>query len=173
MFQIVFIVSQLYDICERKGRDFCELLHVMTGGGKSESYFGIVIFTAFYDRLMGKKFGISAVTKFPLRMLSIQQLQRIANIFIIAEEIRKEEKIPGDEFSIAYFVGGQDSDFPNDNREHLLEIRDAKSNDEIIPGKIINKCPPLFRRVGLRIRHAHIANSTFCPSRHIFIHPIQ
>lgn len=141
LFQIVFIVSQLYDICEENGRDFCELLHVMTGGGKSESYFGIVIFTAFYDRLMGKKFGISAVTKFPLRMLSIQQLQRIANIFIIAEEIRKEEKIPGDEFSIAYFVGGQDSDFPNDNREHLLEIRDAKSNDEIIPGKIINKCP--------------------------------
>lgn len=141
LFQIVFIVSQLSDICEEKERDVCELLHVMTGGGKSESYFGIVIFTAFYDRLSGKEFGVSAITKFPLRMLSIQQLQRIANIFIFAEEIRKEEQISGHEFSIAYFVGGQDSDFPNDNREHLLAIRDANENNEFISGKIINKCP--------------------------------
>ena len=141
LFQIVFIVSQLSDICEDKQRDYCELLHVMTGGGKSESYFGIVIFTAFFDRLSGKKFGISAITKFPLRMLSVQQLQRIANIFIFAEEIRKEENIGGDEFSIAYFVGGQDSDFPNDNREHLLEIKEAKENNELISGKIIDKCP--------------------------------
>lgn len=141
LFQIVFIVSQLSDICEEKERDVCELLHVMTGGGKSESYFGIVIFTAFYDRLTGKEFGVSAITKFPLRMLSIQQLQRIANIFIFAEEIRNEEQIPGHEFSIAYFVGGQDSDFPNDNHEHLLAIRDAKENDEFIPGKIITQCP--------------------------------
>lgn len=141
LFQIVFIVSQLSDICENENRDWCELLHVMTGGGKSESYFGIVIFTAFYDRLSGKEFGISAITKFPLRMLSIQQLQRIANIFIFAEEVRKEENVPGNEFSIAYFVGGQDSDFPNDNREHLLEIRDAENNDRKINGKIIDKCP--------------------------------
>ena len=43
----------------------------MTSGGKSEAYFGIVIFTAFWDRLNGKEFGVSALTKFPLRMLSI------------------------------------------------------------------------------------------------------
>ena len=151
LFQIVFIVSQLSDICENNNRDVCELLHVMTGGGKSESYFGIVIFTAFYDRLSGKEFGISAITKFPLRMLSIQQLQRIANIFIFAEEVRKEENIPGEYFSIAYFVGGQDSDFPNDNRQHLLEIRDAESKDVTIPGKIIDECPLCGGKVVLGI----------------------
>ena len=141
LFQIVFIVSQIMDIVLENERETCELLHVMTGGGKSETYFGIVIFTAFFDRLNGKEFGISAITKFPLRMLSIQQLQRISNIFIHAEQIRREENIDGDEFSIAYFVGGQDSDFPNYNREVLLKINKAKEKNEKIKGKIIDNCP--------------------------------
>ena len=141
LFQIVFIVSQIMDIVLENERETCELLHVMTGGGKSETYFGIVIFTAFYDRLNGKKFGISAITKFPLRMLSIQQLQRISNIFINAEQIRREENIGGDEFSIAYFVGGQDSDFPNYNHEVILKIKKAKKKNEKIKGKIIDNCP--------------------------------
>jgi len=93
LFQIVFIVSQLKDIALDEERETCELLHVMTGGGKSETYFGIVVFTAFFDRISGKEFGISAVTKFPLRMLSVQQLQRISNIFIFAEEVRKDASI--------------------------------------------------------------------------------
>lgn len=141
LFQIVFIVSQIMDIVLADERETCELLHVMTGGGKSETYFGIVIFTAFYDRLDGKEFGISAITKFPLRMLSIQQLQRISNIFINAEQIRREENIGGDEFSIAYFVGGQDSDFPNYNHEVLLKINKAQKKNEKIKGKIIDTCP--------------------------------
>ena len=141
LFQIVFIVSQIKDIVLDEDRDTCELLHVMTGGGKSETYFGIVVFTAFYDRLSGKEFGVSAVTKFPLRMLSVQQLQRISNIFIFAEKVRQDKNIGGHPFSIAYFVGSQDSDFPSHNFDFLLKIKNAKDNDEKIPGHIINKCP--------------------------------
>ena len=103
LFQIVFIVSEIPDIVNEENRGICDLLHVKTGGGKSEAYFGIVLFTAFYDRIRGKEFGVTAITKFPLRMLSVQQLQRIAVLFIFAEEIRKEEKLKGDPFSIAYF----------------------------------------------------------------------
>lgn len=142
LFQIVFIVSQLSDIVLNEERNTCELLHVMTGGGKSETYFGLVVFTAFYDRISGKDFGISAVTKFPLRMLSVQQLQRISNIFIFAEQVRSDKKIGGHPFSIAYFVGGtQDSDFPSHNINFLLKIKKAKINNEKIKGQIIDKCP--------------------------------
>ena len=140
LFQIVFIVSQLSDIVLKEQRDTCELLHVMTGGGKSESYFGLVVFTAFYDRISGKEFGVSAITKFPLRMLSVQQLQRISDIFIFAEQVRLENRIKGHSFSIAYFVGKQD-DFPNHNIEFLLKIRKAKENNEKIKGHIIDECP--------------------------------
>ena len=151
LFQIVFIVSQLKDIVKGSDRDKCELLHVMTGGGKSETYFGIVIFTAFYDRLNGKKFGVSAITKFPLRMLSIQQLERIANVFIHAEQLRKREKLGGEPFSIAYFVGSEEGEFPAKNRKILRDIEQAKDNDEHIKGKIIDTCPLCEKEVYLDI----------------------
>lgn len=151
LFQIVFIVSQIKDIVLKEDRNTCELLHVMTGGGKSESYFGIVIFTAFYDRLSGKLFGVSGITKFPLRMLSIQQLQRISSLFIFAEKVRKDNNIRGHEFSIAYFVGSQDLDFPSHNRKILEKIKTAKSKNETISGKIINKCPLCGGEVNLDI----------------------
>jgi hypothetical protein len=89
IFQLVFIICLIPDIVDRtKRRDVCEILHFPTGGGKTEAYLGCVIFSAFYDRLSGKQFGTTAIAKFPLRMLSIQQLQRIAILFIWAEEVR-------------------------------------------------------------------------------------
>ncbi|WP_405290628.1 helicase-related protein [Methanobrevibacter sp.] len=142
LFQIVFIVLQIRDIVETDyQRDVCELLHVMTGGGKSEAYFGIVIFAAFWDRLNGKKFGVSALTKFPLRMLSIQQLQRIANVFIHAEEVRREHDVGGEPFSIAYYVGSQGNEFPRHNFRIINQILVKKEKNEFFKGKIIEKCP--------------------------------
>jgi uncharacterized protein YbaR (Trm112 family) len=141
IFQIVFIVSLIPEIVDKSlERDTCELLHVMTGGGKSEAYFGIVVFSAFFDRITGKEFGVTALTKFPLRMLSIQQLQRIANLFIWAEEIRLKENLGGEPFSIAYFVGESD-EFPNSNRKIVESIKKAKKKNEEIKGKIIDVCP--------------------------------
>lgn len=140
IFQIVFIVSMIPEIvCKSDPRENCDLLHVMTGGGKSETYFGVVIFNAFYDRLIGKSFGVTALTKFPLRMLSIQQLQRISSLFMWAEEIRLDEKILGEPFSVSYYVGNQDNDdFPKDNGGIIEEI---KNSEEPIPGRILSKCP--------------------------------
>ena len=149
LFQLVFIISNIPDIVDpSKGNDVCELLHVMTGGGKSEAYFGLVIFSAFYDRLIGKRFGISAWTKFPLRMLSIQQLQRIANLFIFAEEVRLENNIEGDPFSIAYFVGNTD-EFPKENDKIIAQIIEAKTKNKSLPGKIIDICPICGEKVVL------------------------
>lgn len=142
LFQIVFIVSELIDVVDKSSsKDTCSLLHVMTGGGKSEAYFGLVIFSAFYDRLIGKRFGVTAFTKFPLRMLSIQQLQRIANIFIWAEEIRKEENLGGEPFSIAYYVGSTDDEFPDYNYKVITIMEKNERDGQLTPGKIIDKCP--------------------------------
>jgi hypothetical protein len=151
LFQIVFIVSMIPDIvCKSHEREICDLLHVMTGGGKSEAYFGIVLFSAFFDRLSGKEFGVTAITKFPLRMLSIQQLQRIANLFIWAEEIRLEEDLKGEPFSIAYFIGDSD-EFPNVNRKIVESIKKANSKNEEVEGKIINICPVCNGKVILEV----------------------
>ena len=155
LFQIVFIVSLLRDIVDKDyKKDVCELLHVMTGGGKSESYFGLVIFSAFYDRIIGKEYGVTAITKFPLRMLSVQQLQRAASLLIWAEEIRVEERLGGDHFSMAYFVGTYE-EFPRYDKKIISEIHDSKVKGEKIKGKIIEKCPICEHDVYLDIDIEH------------------
>ena len=140
LFQLIFIINTIPDIVNKENFEIAEVLHVDTGGGKSEAYFGLVIFTSFFDRLSGKTFGVAGITKFPLRMLSIQQLQRVADIFIFAEEIRKDERIEGDPFSVAYFVGSS-KEFPRHNNEIVEQIKKEKTI-----GKIIDKCPLCTKR---------------------------
>ncbi len=136
VFQLCFILMLIPDIVEKKSRrNITEVLHVQTGGGKSETYFGCVIFSAFFDRLTGKNFGLTAITKFPLRMLSIQQLQRIARIMIFADKVRRDYEIDGEPFSVGYFVGNN-IDFPGDNCKLIKEIKNKQ-----IKGKIIEICP--------------------------------
>ncbi|SES91257.1 Helicase conserved C-terminal domain-containing protein [Methanococcoides vulcani] len=115
LFQLAFFLSSIESISEETDLDTTDVLHVDTGGGKSEAYFALVIFTSFYERITGKIEGVSAIVKFPLRMLSIQQLERIASIIIHAEEIRKQNNqlFPGVPFSLGYYVGSKSDDFPD------------------------------------------------------------
>jgi len=137
LFQLAFILALLPDIVDKsRGRNVTELLHVYTGGGKSEAYFGAVVFAMFYDRLTGKDRGLTAITKFPLRMLSVQQLQRIARIVIWAEEIRKQHSVPGAAFSVGYFVGSSD-EFPRKCGQLVKSI----AGKGPLPGKIVQECP--------------------------------
>lgn len=137
IFQIVFIVSEIPDIVEPKRRETVDLLHVDTGGGKSEAYFALMVFVAFWERLKGKEFGVSGITKFPLRMLSVQQLERISEIFFVAEVIRREKlKEKGHPFSVAYFVGRSD-EFPR----HVYSVIERIKGEEKSKSNIFRECP--------------------------------
>jgi len=117
LFQIVYIVTQLPAIAAREyddpaGQDdwdWVDVLWFPTGGGKTEAYLGLIVCTAFFDRLRGKRGGVTAWMRFPLRLLSLQQLQRLADIMAAAELLRRQT--PGingptfDPFSVAYLVG--------------------------------------------------------------------
>jgi len=141
IFQLVFILSLIPDIVDKtKRRDVCEILHVHTGGGKTEAYLGCVMFSAFYDRLSGKQFGTTAIAKFPLRMLSIQQLQRIASLFIWAEEVRRHNEIEGEPFSVAYFVGSNE-EFPRYSKPIIDKLKKAEREGKEITGKFVDLCP--------------------------------
>lgn len=118
LFQIVFIVLSIPDIVAQSdpdrdiesSLDVGDVIYFPTGGGKTEAYLGLVVFTAFYDRLRGKDFGMTALTKFPLRLLSLQQLQRIADVLCQAELIRRDHpEMGGEGFSVGYFVGKQNT----------------------------------------------------------------
>ncbi len=144
LFQLAFFLSSIESVAEESDLDVTDVLHVDTGGGKSEAYFALVIFTSFYERCTGKKEGVSSIVKFPLRMLSIQQLERISSIVIHAEAVRNKfhTLFPGSPFSLGYYVGSKSGDFPDlysKVKDNLLENKKIKSPAP--QSKIILKCP--------------------------------
>ena len=119
LFQIVFLVSQIPDICAVTNpqkfnadiRKFVDIIYFPTGGGKTEAYLAAIVFHCFFDRLRGKSAGATAWIRFPLRLLTLQQMQRVADIIGMAELVRREQKDPRingnnvDGFGVGYFVG--------------------------------------------------------------------
>ena len=112
-YQIVYIVSGISDLVaahdpsiENK-RIQVDLIWFPTGGGKTEAYLGLVVLQLFIDRLFGKKSGVSAIFRFPMRILTLQQIRRIHALISNAEKIRMEHpKIKNSEpFRIGYFTG--------------------------------------------------------------------
>lgn len=152
LFQIVFIVSLIPDICvseygEEAMGDKCKIdevdvLYFPTGGGKTEAFLGATIFTVFFDRIRGKNAGISSIIKYPLRLLSVQQVQRVADILAVSEIIRKENNLisNSEPFSLGYYVG--DVNTPNQLDKKIIE-EIKKDDQETINNKykIIDKCP--------------------------------
>jgi hypothetical protein len=125
LFQIVFIVSQLPALAIREGistgewpvgktrnwhdvLNWADVLWFPTGGGKTEAYLGLISCAALYDRLRGKAFGVTAWLRFPLRMLSVQQLQRASRVVWETEKERRAIKgndAASEPISLGYFVG--------------------------------------------------------------------
>ncbi|MCD6506488.1 hypothetical protein J7M22_07650 [Candidatus Poribacteria bacterium] len=119
LFQIVFLVSQIPGIVSLRHpdspdiaeREMVDIIHFPTGGGKTEAYLAVITFHCFYDRLRGKSAGVTAWTRFPLRLLTLQQTQRVADVIGVAELVRREQSDPRlnssgvDGFAVGYFVG--------------------------------------------------------------------
>ena len=113
LFQIVFIVLGLPAVAATEDRsdellaelDTADVLWFPTGGGKSEAFLGLVAVALFYDRLRGKAAGMSALIRFPLRMLSVQQLDRVLRLITACEHTRLAHHPVGDPFELGYFVG--------------------------------------------------------------------
>ena len=115
LFQIAFILANLPALVTRmsefmghfdKNRDEAvTLLYFATGGGKSEAFLGLLLFNLFLDRLRGKTFGVTAMMRYPLRLLTIQQAVRTARAMVFAERVRLRLAYPGEAFSIGFWVG--------------------------------------------------------------------
>jgi hypothetical protein len=119
LFQIVFLVTQLPGLCSlasingSKPADFdnVDIVYFPTGGGKTEAYLAVLVFQCFFDRLRGKSAGVTSWIRFPLRLLTLQQTQRVADAVGMAEIVRREQKdtrlnssrVSG--FGVGYFVG--------------------------------------------------------------------
>ncbi len=142
LFQIVFIVSQvpaLYGLKSPSEDTDAELatvdvVYFPTGGGKTEAYLGTIVYHCFFDRLRGKSAGVTCWTRFPLRLLTLQQTQRMADVIGMAELVRVQNEDPRlsgrgvDPFAVGYFVGSEGTPnvlVPPGGNQEIRATRDA------------------------------------------------
>lgn len=116
LFQLAFILAHIPTFSSRMSefadrfdpeRDelTASLLYFATGGGKSEAFFGLLVFNLFLDRLRGKHRGVTALVRYPLRLLTLQQARRLMRILANAELIRLQHRVTGAPFEIGFWVG--------------------------------------------------------------------
>lgn len=181
LFQIAFIVSQMPALAVRelpssRNDTFATTLRSMlqevgilwfpTGGGKTEAYLGLIACAVLFDRLRGKPMGITAWMRFPLRMLSLQQLERLGRVIAVLNELRAENPAiaAGDPFAMGYYVG--DGNTPNrisEDEMRNLEQKPALREDM----KLLRRCPHCGNTVTIETRRAdwrlaHKCNNDQC-----------
>ncbi len=122
-----------------------DVLWFPTGGGKSAALYGIVAVGLFFDRLRGKHAGVTALVRFPLRMLSVQQLERILRLVAACEIVRVVHKDPGDPLRLGYWVGRGNTPNrltdPTDERWRDIVWMAARSDDWKRENVVIPACP--------------------------------
>ncbi|MDG6916937.1 MAG: hypothetical protein JRM85_05010 [Nitrososphaerota archaeon] len=99
--------------------------NVPTNAGKTEAFFSCMLFASFYGRLEKKR--VVNVVKYPYRMLSRQQKERIAAYMVFAEEIAAKNKMGS--LVLGYFAGLSKTGKP-------LQPGQSKIMDEVA-----RKCP--------------------------------
>jgi len=160
LFQLVYIVTHLPALAARELDDpemraeleFVDVLWFPAGGGKTEAYLGLIVTALFYDRLRGKNAGVTSWLRFPLRMLSVQQLARMMRVLVVAEDLRRSKNIgsaQADPFALAYLVGGRGT--PNVLRYEATwwkgwegeASRAAKGTfiEDHLPDRLVTRCP--------------------------------
>lgn len=131
LFQMAFVLAHIPVFVSRmqEWREFHDamldedgvsLLYFPTGGGKSEAFYGTLLFAMFLDRLRGKDRGVTAMIRYPLRLLTLQQAQRLLKLVARAEMVRRRHEIGEWPFEMGFWVGSQNT--PNHYGAFRAEI---------------------------------------------------
>jgi helicase-like protein len=153
-FQLAFVLLCLDGIArsESPDRNFADLLWFPTGGGKTEAYLALIAFTAFLRRLRNKDGGgITALMRYTLRLLTIQQFERAALLICCCEAIRQKNPALGKEpISVGLWLGkGATPNTLAEARTALNKLGTGVSLDTENPIQL-HSCPwcgaPLDRR---------------------------
>jgi hypothetical protein len=158
-FQLAFQLLNLSAMTDpvHEDRNICDLLWFPTGGGKTEAYLGLAAFTLAYRRLRGLRgqasaagAGTAVLSRYTLRLLTIQQFRRALAMVTAAEVLRvslengvrgwrptacdrRDENLWGEvRFSIGLWVGGNVT--PNNLQD--IQYRDRDRRIRLIPGAL-------------------------------------
>ncbi|WP_409346929.1 DISARM system helicase DrmA [Paenibacillus sp. MBLB4367] len=162
-FQLAFILINIAAIADPDDPDrgVADLLWFATGGGKTESYLGLAAFTMALQRRRAKTdrdghkkgAGVNVLSRYTLRLLTIQQFRRALRVITAAEFLRVDQlnitnqnvgwrpstcKITDDfiwgaeRFSVGLWVGGG----VTPNGLHSLQFKDENNVFRVIPGAL-------------------------------------
>ncbi len=173
LFQLAFILASIPAFATRipefyrfyapevaKYANAVTLLYFSTGGGKSEAFLGLLAYVLFLDRLRGKHRGVSALMRYPLRLLTLQQARRTFVTMGAAEEVRHSRGHPGEPFSLGFWVGG--SNTPNWHSED--GYKEVPADNEIVPGdESTHRAIQPYK--GARERWLKLSSCPFCGSK--------
>lgn len=143
-FQLAYILGCLSGVKDSGAARTVDILWFSTGGGKTEAYLGLNVLGLFYGRLTGRTSGAQTWARFPLRLLSLQQTQRIADSVIAAEVVRRRhrELREGDPLAVGYYVGSGNT--PNRIQRQNSSWRDGWNPFEERNAdscRVLEKCP--------------------------------
>ena len=178
-FQLAFQLLNLRAVADSASNDrgICDLLWFPTGGGKTEAYLGLAAFALAHRRLTGtpadtpvRGAGTAVLSRYTLRLLTIQQFRRALTLVTAAELLRvtgpagqrgwrpegcgrDSDNLWGDaRFSIGLWVGGgvtpnglQDIDYIDRNRRPqripgAISLLEGRSTGDTEPAQVLS-CP--------------------------------
>jgi hypothetical protein len=158
-FQLAFILQCLEGIVvpDSTDREIMDLLWFPTGGGKTEAYLGLIAFTTFHRRLMSRSNnggGVTALMRYTLRLLTIQQFERAALLIAACEQIRNtapvgtRERLGSQPISIGLWVGEAAS--PNSRSEAAKALDKLRNGVPVKEGNPIqlHRCPWCGKALG-------------------------
>ena len=148
-FQIGFLLANIKS-CRGEEGELVDIVWFATGGGKTETYLGLILTAALFDRMRGKITGVTAWSRFPLRLLSLQQTQRFANALAAAEIVRRRHDLGGDPFGLGFLVG--DGSTPNKIPSDGKPGRWDPSNIGLANKLRMLKACPFCRDEGLKMK---------------------
>ncbi|CAB3880921.1 hypothetical protein LMG26858_03223 [Achromobacter anxifer] len=178
LFQLGFIITQVRAVYERhcmaherqNVADTADVLWFATGGGKTEAYLGIIAFAMLYGRVRGRIYGTTAWMRFPLRMLSAQQFQRLSYVVAQAEILRCREGIQGHPFTVGYYTGsGTPSTISRSEVRGAAVWLPDLNQEQLKRFQFITDCPYCGKRGSVhmkgdidRVRLLHCCNNPDC-----------
>ena len=151
-FQIVFLLMSLRSTVARDDpdRETVDLIWFPTGGGKTEAYFGVAAFSAFYRRLVDPSdSGVQILMRYTLRLLTAQQFQRASGLICAMEHIRICEagRLGQEPFSIGIWLGGETT--PNSRKDARYVLNQLHRGGRNVPNKLLlTKCPWCSAQIG-------------------------
>ncbi len=170
-FQIAFILMALPSTLDEghAHREVMDLIWFPTGGGKTEAYLGLVCLVLFFRRLRWRgspeSSGTAVLTRYTLRLLTVQQFERAARTVMACELLRRKDKdrLGVSPFDIGLFVGN--SATPGSLRQAGDIIQGRAQPDETATTLPLTRCP--WCASGLSLRNQKIVGKavvTACPN---------